>query len=638
MLTTALVVAALVPPAVFPINVDGTLCHPTRLMVKMATMDNLSSLAGAGKIIRKFPEIGYVVLDTAPGTLRTQRALLSKKSGIQGVYLDRAARPAYTPNDELWGEMWHARTIKADLAWDYSRGSSNVTVAVIDTGVNSHPDLDANIWTNPGEIPNNGIDDDNNGYVDDVHGYDFAYGDSIPNDEHGHGSACSGLVAAVQDNTIGVTGVAPFAKIMCLKAAFDNGYFYDSNNVAAYLYAQHNGARVLSCSFFSDRVSQSEEDAINYCYSHNVLPVVAAGNDNSIFPFYPGAYENVIGVGASDGNNNRAGFSDYGSWVDVACPGVSLRTTTNSNGYTSGFAGTSGATPQVAGMAALLMGANPNLSNTQIRSIIEDTATALGSDWTNYGLINCEAAMRVAMGLATQVGKPPVVRYITPLTGGSIRSRSEAIARVYGRGFQPPRTIDIKLGTESLPLATRGRNFVDFALPNHPGPLQISVDGNVVQTVNRPSYAFRTYPLIEASSQGGGSVVGGFLQAAATDGVFMTASVRGDGWIQIDATFRGVRPQVNDLKLFLNRFYANTSTGSEQVYLYDWSSASYPYGSFTQLSNAPVPTTLTGSTWTIPNSNHYIDPDGTMYLRILTSNDVDPTTLLKIDQATILTQ
>jgi subtilisin family serine protease len=348
--------------------------------------------------------------------------------------------------------------------------------------------LAGNIWVNSDEIPNNGIDDDANGYIDDRNGYDFGYNDPIPNDVNGHGTSCAGLVAAVQDNTIGVTGTAPFAKIMALKASTDDGYFYDSANIGCYMYAAGNGAKVLSCSYFSDRVSQAERDAIDYCWQRGILPVVAAGNANTVTPYYPGAYENVLAVGATDQSDNKAGFSNYGSWVDVASPGVSLRSTTAGGGYTNGFGGTSGATPQVAGIAALILGARPNLTNAQLRSILEDTATALATDWTNYGLVNAQKAVRVALGLEAQVAKTPVARYITPIVygnriGGGIRGNE--VARLYGRGFQSPNTVEIKVGTTNLRILRQTRDWIDFELPIGSAPIEVSVNGSKLRTFTR---------------------------------------------------------------------------------------------------------------------------------------------------------
>jgi hypothetical protein len=556
--------------------------------------------------------------------------------GISRVEYDRAARPAYTPNDPKWPDMWHARTIKADLAWDLSFGSNAITVAVIDTGLNPHEDLNANMWVNPGEIAGNSVDDDGNGYVDDINGYDFAYGDPIPNDVNGHGTACAGLTAAVQDNALGVTGVAPRAKLMGLKAAIDSGYFYDSANIGCYMYAQEMGAKVLTCSFFSDRVSQAERDAIDYVWSQGVLPVVAAGNASSVVPFYPGAYENVIGVAATDQGDARAGFSNFGSWVDVACPGVSLRTTSAGGGYTDGFGGTSGATPQVAGLCALIWGQMPNLTNAQVRSIVEDTASQLTADPSNYGLINAQKAIRVAMGLDTHLAKTSLVRYITPVQWGQqigLGLKKGRPARVHGRGFQLPNVVTIRDGGVPLPILAQTRDYVDFRLAPGNGAITVHVNGVLKKTVNRPKLTASMWPLIEVSTQGGAVTSGGFDQGLANDSNLITCTRRSDGYILLEGTFRRVTAFGNPMKLVLTRHYTGSTVGTEKVYLYDWSSASYPYGSFRLINSTALPQTATQSTFTVNDPWKYIDPEGTVYIRIETSNDVSAGVLLRLDQA-----
>jgi len=634
MLSALLAVVA--QPADRPVVVDGVLCHPTRLLVKLKDVRSTAAIEAAGaRVLETYPQTRLAVVETPDGKLKLERQKLTAAPGVERVEYDRVALPAYTPNDAMWGEMWHAKTIKADLAWDLTKGSSNIIVAVIDTGVNPHPDLNANIWVNAGEIAGNGIDDDGNGYIDDVNGYDFGYNDGTPNDVNGHGSSCSGLVAAVQDNTIGVTGVAPRARIMCLKASTDAGYFYDSANIGCYLYAQQMGAKVLSCSFFSDRVSQAERDAIDYVWGHGVLPVVAAGNASTVTPYYPGAYENVLSVAATDQSNNKAGFSNYGSWVDVASPGVSLRTTNSAGGYTQGFGGTSGATPQVAGLAALIWGANPGLTNAQVRSIIEDTATFLSWDFSNYGLVDCEAAAKVALGLMTQPMKPVAVRYMTPLIHGQtvgLGSPRPRLARLYGRGFQAPNTVRIELAGVPLQIVTQTRDWVDFMLPIGKGTLSVFVNNSLRKSFTRPANPATTWVLTEAASTGSGVVTGGFEQAINADSWFVTVTRQSDGTILLDGNFRRVTTMGNAMKLFLRRHYSGTTAGTEKVYLYDWSSASYPYGNWVQFSVGPVPQTPAISTLTIDQPWKYIDPEGTAYLRIVASETTDGA-VMNLDQA-----
>ncbi|MCC7433288.1 MAG: S8 family serine peptidase [Methanoregulaceae archaeon] len=626
------------PSAHQPIQVEGMLCHPTRLMVKLRDINDTSPVDDY-RVLRTYPQIGYAVVEVPLGSLAAARAKLQQSAGVERADFDRAARVAYTPNDELWPDMWHARTIKADLAWDVTFGSSNVIVGVIDTGLNTaHPDLAGNVWVNAGEVPGNGLDDDGNGFVDDVHGYDFYYDDGTPNDVNGHGTACAGLVAAVQDNTIGVTGVAPRAKVMGLKCSTDEGYFYDSANVAAYLYAHQMGAKIVSCSFFSDRVSQSEMDAIDYIAANGVLPIVAAGNAATVYPYYPGAYENVLGVAATTSDNTRAGFSNFGSWVDVAAPGVSLRTTTAAGGYTAGFGGTSGATPQVAGLAALIWGAVPNLTVHQVRSIIEDTSTALSWDFSNYGLVNCDQAVRVALGMAEHQSKNPVVRYMTPYVAANragMGGRAETPARIYGRGFEAPRNVRIQMGTRNLTILRQTRNYVDFMLPNGSDLINVHVDKVLIKSLPRFASSLTAYTMIEAASQGGGWVTGGFAETARADGINMTCTRRSDGLIRMDGTFRKVTTIGAGMRLQIRRHYSGVTSGTEKIYLYDWSSASLPYGSFRLLSTLPAISSPGTNLIDVPEPWRYIDEDGTMYLRVETVDTLEGA-VFYVDQAMIL--
>lgn len=611
-------------PALEPIQLGSLLCHPRRLMVKLDSNTDSNELRLRGwNVIREFPEIGTVVVETPVGKLQTSRNRLQLEEGVLRAEFDRAARPAYTPNDPEWPNMWHMTAIKADLAWDRTFGSSNVTVAVIDTGVMvTHPDLAANIWVNSDEIAGNNIDDDANGYVDDINGYDFAYSDADPNDVYGHGTACAGLVAAVQDNNIGGTGVAPRAKIMALKASIDSGYFYDSNNVGAYLYAANNGAKVLSMSFYSDRVSAAEGDAIRYCWTNGVVPVAAAGNDSTIFPYYPAAYDETLSVAAVGTGLNKAGFSNYGTWVDVAAPGVSLTTTTNSGGYTGGFSGTSGACPHVAGLAALLFGARLNATAQEVRNAIEDSATTVNQapfgEYANYGLINCQAAVNAILD-APAPPKPPVVRYVSTFgfqpNDMMYWEDTFLLSQIHGRGFNAANTLELTIRGFNQPIENHDRDNVNFEfIPPKYGPFVLKMNGNTLTTLTMPPAWQACHPLTEASTPGGGaSVTGGFIQALNEDGVNLVCTRRNDGNILLHGTFRKVVP-AGKVLLTLKRRY--TGKGTESIKIYNWNSASYPYGGFTTLHTGPAPTTAQTIVLEIPNPNAHIDFEQTMYLQI----------------------
>lgn len=275
------------------------------------------------------------------------------------------------PNDphftKLWGlnnEGQTGGTFDADIdapeAWDKQKGSQDVIVSIIDTGVDyTHPDLADNMWTNPGEIPNNGVDDDNNGFVDDYRGWDFANNDSDPKDDNRHGTHVAGTIGAVGNNARGVTGVCWTIRLMPLKFLDAGGSGSTSNAVKAIIYAVDNGAKILSNSWGGGGSSSALKDAIVYADNKGALFVAAAGNegkDNDKQPNYPSNYdvENVIAVAATDHRDRLASFSNYGATtVDLAAPGVSIYSTTPGNNFEY-LNGTSMATPHVSGAAALI--------------------------------------------------------------------------------------------------------------------------------------------------------------------------------------------------------------------------------------------------------------------------------------------
>ena len=295
------------------------------------------------------------------------------------------------PDDERFDELWGLHNtgqtggaddadINAPEAWEISTGSPEVIVGVIDTGIDyNHEDLADNIWINPGEIPDNGIDDDNNGYVDDIHGINSITGSGDPMDDHYHGTHCAGIIGAVGGNGKGVTGVNWTVKIIGIKFV-SGGFGLDSDAVESINYAvalRNRGVniRVLSNSWGGSGYSQSLLDAINQANSAGILFVAAAGNssaDNDSSPLYPASYDtpNVLAVASTDHNDNLSSFSNYGATsVDIAAPGSSILSTRPNNNYYS-TSGTSMATPHVAGAAALLLSVNDQLTVEELKDYL----------------------------------------------------------------------------------------------------------------------------------------------------------------------------------------------------------------------------------------------------------------------------
>lgn len=260
-------------------------------------------------------------------------------------------------------------------------GSKNIVVAVIDTGIDwTHPDLQANIYTNPGEIAGNGLDDDHNGFVDDVHGWNFL--DDSPNsmDDHDHGTHCAGVIGAQGNNGVGIAGVNWNVSLLPVKFIAADGSGEMSKAVEAINYATMMKVNVMSNSWGGGYYSQALYDAIAKARDAGILFVTAAGNsahnlDND--PEYPAAFDldNLVTVGATDNRDHLGIFSNYGPHsVDVAAPGVRIYSTVRGGGYAS-LSGTSMATPHVAGVAALVLSANPGLSYSDLKERLVKTST-----------------------------------------------------------------------------------------------------------------------------------------------------------------------------------------------------------------------------------------------------------------------
>ncbi len=387
------------------------------------------------------PEISrtYVLeIDRAlSGNLNAVLSDLKADPNVEYAEKDHLYSGNLTPNDPYfssfgsWGQnyddLWGIKKIGAPAAWDTSTGTG-VIVAVVDTGIDyNHPDIAGNVWINSKEIAGNGIDDDNNGYVDDVRGWNFV-GASFqspqqsndPIDHNGHGTHVAGTIAAVGNNGIGVIGVAWNAHVMAVKGLDDSGTGTDSTLGPAILYAANNGADIVSASWGGPEFSQTIADAITYAYDLGAVIVVAAGNNSEdARDFYPAALPNVITVAASDSNDNLASFSNFGSKIDVAAPGVDILSL-QAAGSTLGpvvspgymrLSGTSMATPHVSGLAALILSQHPAYSNEDVRQVLRVSATDLGDPGYDlsygYGRINASAALGVNGVLEAKITAPP---------------------------------------------------------------------------------------------------------------------------------------------------------------------------------------------------------------------------------------
>jgi subtilisin family serine protease len=317
------------------------------------------------------------------------------------------------PNDQYFDRLHGMHNVgqtggKADAdidaveAWDSFTGfPDELLIGVIDTGIDYlHPDLVDNMWKNPGEVPDNGIDDDGNGFIDDYYGWDFAYDDHDPIDGYGHGTHCSGTIAAKGNNDIGVAGVMWDAKVMAIKFLDDFGSGTTSDAIDAINYATIMNVNVTNNSWGGGGYSRALEEAI----ASSGLFVAAAGNSESdieIYVDYPASYtlENIITVAATDQFDDLAYFSNYGKYsVDLCAPGVEILSTVPDNQYKS-KSGTSMAAPHVTGAVALLWSNNPLLNSMEVKDAIlqsVDKIPTLEDKTVSGGRLNIEKMLESA--------------------------------------------------------------------------------------------------------------------------------------------------------------------------------------------------------------------------------------------------
>ena len=313
------------------------------------------------------------------------------------------------PNDPNYVDQWNLDVLNMRQAWNIEQGKPHVTVAVVDSGIaTQHPELRSRIWENVGEIPRNGIDDDGNGYVDDKNGWDFTDAptlpgsgdwtirDNDPEDETGHGTHVSGIIAAEANNGRGIAGIAPNCRLMPLRAGFKYGggaYLQNDDLAAAIVYAADNGAGVINMSWGDTVRAFIIEDAVEYAYHRGCVLVGAAGNSATIGAYYPAALKSVISVAGLGQEKQLYDGSNFGATIDIAAPGEEILSTALNGGYGKRD-GTSMAAAHVSGVAALVLSVNPNATNVRIQEKLTATAKPLFiTELVGAGALDAYAAL-----------------------------------------------------------------------------------------------------------------------------------------------------------------------------------------------------------------------------------------------------
>ncbi|MDE0200263.1 MAG: S8 family serine peptidase [Caldilineaceae bacterium] len=333
----------------------------------------------------EYAEPDYLIFAATVGEHAAVEGRKLEESGVASKETQSTLRSASdegTPNDPFYDRQWALAKIEAEAAWKVSTGS-NVIVAVIDSGVDlDHPELSARV----------------------LEGYDFVNGDTVADDDYGHGTLVAGVVAAAAHNERGIAGLAWDAQILPVKVLDNQGQGVSSNLTCALYWAANEGADVINISIISFGPSFGMQSAINYAANEGALIFSASGNlyEQGNPVTYPAALDNVIAVGATDKNDAHAWFSSAGTFVDVAAPGVGIYSPfpPTHEEYRS-VNGTSLATPHVVGLAALVLSAAPGLSSEEVEEVIQQSAVDLGDaskdDKFGHGRIDASAAMSLTI-------------------------------------------------------------------------------------------------------------------------------------------------------------------------------------------------------------------------------------------------
>ncbi|MCZ4335811.1 S8 family serine peptidase [Shewanella colwelliana] len=451
--------------------------------------------------------------------------VISRHPAVKYAEPNYVIKAAGTPDDPDFVSLWGMNntgqdggTADADIdaveAWDVTTGDSSVVIGVIDTGVDyNHPDLQGNIWTNPNEIPANGIDDDGNGVVDDIHGFSAVNNSGDPMDGNGHGTHVSGTIGAKGNNGVGVVGVNWDVTIVGCQFLDAGGSGSTEGAIACIDYmtdlkVNHNvDIKATNNSWGGGGFSQALKDSIESAGEAGILFFAAAGNDavdNDANPHYPSSYDSdvVMSIASTDRNDNMSGFSQWGlTSVDMGAPGSAILSTTPGNNYAT-YSGTSMATPHMTGAAALVWSINPDLSPVEMKQLLMDSGDS-NADLTGKTV----AGTRLNVANALDMADPePGYRFsVTPMAqtieAGSTTSYDFSVGSVAGWDATVALSVDVSPALAGVSLsansAMAGDSFtVDVATDGAAlwGDYIITVTGDDGATLKSKSVSLTVLP------------------------------------------------------------------------------------------------------------------------------------------------
>jgi len=538
--------------------IDGQKAHPTRLLARfkpdaapadrrdalepheLGILDEFDITPGAVVLdttgVRPGPVVdeddarsrGEIVLDRIKALLKSDRFLY--------VEPDYILQASLVPTDSSFtdGTLWGLRNtgqnsgvagadIDAVRAWDITTGSTNVIVAVIDSGIRyTHTDLAAQMWRNPGEIPGNGIDDDGDGYIDNVFGINAAGNSGDPNDDNDHGTHCAGTIGAAANSGGRHVGVAWRVRLMALKFLNAQGSGATSDSIKCINFAARHGAHIINASYGGGGFSQAVFDSITAARNASVLFVAAAGNEssnNDSTPAFPANYniDNIISVAAIDRQDKLANFSNFGATrVHLGAPGVSiLSSARGSNTEYKTFDGTSMAAPHVAGVAALVLAQHPNTSLASLRQRLLGSVVrtdALRGRTITGGRVNARAALLVApddrlelditppegtrLTGGTTVGFVARVTDLDPVLNATVNAQLPTGGNVVFRndGVSPDQTANDGFYSANVVVPSNTNRFTLTVIANAPGKVGITnqVSFPVILPITNDAFANRT--------------------------------------------------------------------------------------------------------------------------------------------------
>jgi hypothetical protein len=357
----------------------------------------------SAKLEDEIPELNVKVFRANRGQERKAMRDLAASTGVVTVESDVVVEEARTPNDPLWPtyNRWAHDKVSLRSAWDRSRGTSAIRIAILDSGLSAHPEFTDRVYDS----------------------WDFVDGDWIPNDPRGHGTMSAGAAAARGNNGLGVAGGCWGCRIMPVRVLNSNGTGYGSWVVKGLIYAANHGADVISMSFGGFLPTTAMGNAVLYARSKGAVVLGSAGNDGNTKPFYPGAYPGVISVAASNSADQPYSWSNRGAWVDLTAPGC-FWTTTVGRSY-GNFCGTSASTPLVAGIVGIMRAKNPYATVSQVEQALLGTATPM--TYVKHGRPNAAAAVQAIAA----VPKPTTPAYLE--RGGQVVIEAERANRRIGR-------------------------------------------------------------------------------------------------------------------------------------------------------------------------------------------------------------